>query len=158
MPCLPHSGAFPPPSDKNLLAHIHQLACLFCPRSWRLFLSLAGILRSAHPVSSRCWELTHSCSVPLQLVPVWHSGAFPPPSVKNFLGPMQRVPGGANDMSHYLMGDVADWIAHVLAREGVDPINAVPVRRRGVGALKGGNVAACARACPQGCRCHQSGA
>ena len=60
------------------------------------------------------------------LVPVWHSGPYPPPAVKIFLTAMQRIPGGSCNMTGDQPGlrkaaleDVADEVCEALERVGV---------------------------------------
>jgi hypothetical protein len=59
------------------------------------------------------------------LIPVWHSGPYPPKAVEIFLGGKQRIPGGnfnggyvAAKISHER---VAEEVAAALVRAGVTP-------------------------------------
>jgi hypothetical protein len=48
------------------------------------------------------------------LIPVWHSGPYPPKAVEIFLGGMQRIPGG-----NFTQGYVAAKVAHETVAEEV---------------------------------------
>jgi hypothetical protein len=75
------------------------------------------------PWTKRELELADSLKKPL--IPVWHSGTYPPPAVKIFLSGVHRIPSGniadgyaSAGISHEA---VADQVAAALAREGVLP-------------------------------------
>jgi hypothetical protein len=55
------------------------------------------------------------------IIPVWHSGAWPPAAVAIYLGPMQRVPGGAEDMHSVAIGVIVRELAGALHRARVAP-------------------------------------
>jgi hypothetical protein len=59
------------------------------------------------------------------LIPVYHSGPYPPPEVAIYLGGKQRIPGG-NFKNGYVAAKisherVAEEVAAALVRAGVTP-------------------------------------
>jgi hypothetical protein len=69
-------------------------------------------------------ELTMAKNNRKPLLPVWHSGYYPPPSVEIMLGGLQRIPGGDRDMRAVPMERVVTELARALQRVGVAPSSA----------------------------------
>ena len=78
-------------------------------------------------------ELVLAANLEKLLIPVWHSGPYPPRSVEIFLSGMARIPGGQVDgyvaagISHE---QVAGELAGVLVRAGVMPQTDMGRKRR----------------------------
>ena len=71
-------------------------------------------------------ELVLADNLRKPLLPVWHSGPYPPPAVAIYLGGKQRIPGG-NFADGYAKARiaterVAGELAEALARAGVAPL------------------------------------
>lgn len=70
-------------------------------------------------------ELTLADRLGKPLLPVWHSGPYPPPGVTIFLNPVQRIPRGNFDAGYVAAGiavdTVADQLVAVLRDRGVFP-------------------------------------
>ena len=66
-------------------------------------------------------ELTMAKNNRKPLIPVWHSGVYPPPTVEIMLGGLQRIPAGNNDMRAVSLARVVDELAAALQRAGVAP-------------------------------------
>jgi hypothetical protein len=70
-------------------------------------------------------ELVMADNLHKPLIPVWHSGAYPPKAVEIYLGGKQRIPGG-NFKDGYVKAKishatVAEEVAAALTRAGVTP-------------------------------------
>ena len=64
-------------------------------------------------------ELTMAKNNRKPLIPVWHSGPYPPPEVEIMLGGLQRVPRGDRDMRALPLSTVVAELAGALQRAGV---------------------------------------
>jgi len=66
-------------------------------------------------------ELTMAKNNRKPLIPVWHSGNYPPPAVEIMLGGLQRIPAGNVDMRSVSLEHVVNDLAAALQRAGVTP-------------------------------------
>jgi hypothetical protein len=79
-------------------------------------------------------ELVMADNLRKPLIPVWHSGPYPPKAVEIYLGGKQRIPGGtflngyaAAKVTH---AAVAEELVAALARAGVKPRRGGGVQQR----------------------------
>ena len=71
-------------------------------------------------------EIVHADNLSKPLLPVWHSGPYPPNSVAMYLGSRQRIPAGDYRDGYVLAGishtRVAEELAAALMKAGVQPM------------------------------------
>jgi hypothetical protein len=66
-------------------------------------------------------EIALADSLKKPIIPIWHSGRYPPPAVSIYLGYKQRLPGGSADMRTVDLTAVVDELVGALEREDIWP-------------------------------------